>query len=224
MGSGEPEAASAVLAGFCRAGERSGVDLVARVLVICGCRFHVVVGRMQCASARALESGLLLPAEQPHGWGQCSRSARLLKLTARTLSEVLRSVLLVGFCERFTKGSIPRAYSQVEASPRRVLSRPTSCAFLVPFTRMPTRPYTAMELDIAEELVQVAAQLDSDTSDEELADDLLLAAADPLIKRLKQEVGPEHLSLARIRRECEERGTDGDDMSWNTSRCAPILP
>ena len=81
-----------------------------------------------------------------------------------------------------------------------------------------------MELDIAEELVQVAAQLDSDTSDEELADDLLLAAADPLIKRLKQEVGPEHLSLARIRRECEECGTDGDDMSWNTSRCAPILP
>ena len=79
MGSGEPEAASAVLAGFCRAGERSGVDLVARVLVICGCRFHVVVGRMQCASARALASGLLLPAEQPHGWGQRIWSKRLLK-------------------------------------------------------------------------------------------------------------------------------------------------
>ena len=93
MGSREPEAASAVLAGFCRAGERSGVELVAKVPVH-GCRFYVVVGRMQCASARALESGLLLPAEQPHGWGQCSRSARLLKLTARTLSEVLRSVLL----------------------------------------------------------------------------------------------------------------------------------
>ena len=98
MGSGEPEAASAVLAGFCRAGERSGVDLVARVLVICGCRFHVVVGRMQCASARALESGLLLPAEQPHGWGQCVWSERLLKQRQGLWSEVLRSVsLFVGF-------------------------------------------------------------------------------------------------------------------------------
>ena len=78
MGSGEPEAASAVLVGFSRAGERSGVDMVARVSDR-GCRFYVVVGRMQCASARALASGLLLPAEQPHGWGQCIRSARLLK-------------------------------------------------------------------------------------------------------------------------------------------------
>ena len=64
----------------------------------CGCRFHVVVGRMQCASARALESGLLLPAEQPHSWGQCIWSARLLKQRQGLWSEVLRSVsLFVGF-------------------------------------------------------------------------------------------------------------------------------
>ena len=86
-----------MLAGFCRAGERSGVELVAKVPVH-GCRFYVVVGRMQCASARALESGLLLPAEQPHGWGQCVWSERLLKQRQGLWSEVLRSVsLFVGF-------------------------------------------------------------------------------------------------------------------------------
>ena len=69
---------SAAFAALCRVGEWYGVDMVAKVPVH-GCRFYVVVGRMQCASARALESGLLLPAEQPHGWGQCIRSARLLE-------------------------------------------------------------------------------------------------------------------------------------------------
>ena len=68
---------SAAVAALCRVGERYGVDMVAKVPVH-GCRFYVVVGRMQCASARALESGLLLPAEQPHGWGQCVWSERLL--------------------------------------------------------------------------------------------------------------------------------------------------
>ena len=43
---------SAAFAALCRVGERYGVDMVAKVPVH-GCRFYVVVGRMQCASARA---------------------------------------------------------------------------------------------------------------------------------------------------------------------------
>ena len=61
MGSREPEAASAVLAGFCRAGERSGVELVARVLVLrlsvpCGGGSHAVrVG--SCFGVRPFVAG-----------------------------------------------------------------------------------------------------------------------------------------------------------------------
>ena len=61
MGSGEPEAASAALAGFCRAGERSGVELVARVLLMqlsvpCGGGSHAVrVG--SCFGVRPFVAG-----------------------------------------------------------------------------------------------------------------------------------------------------------------------
>jgi hypothetical protein len=39
---------------------------------------------------------------------------------------------------------------------------------------------------------------DDSSGDEELVDELLMAVADPLVKTLKQEIGPERLSLDRI--------------------------
>ena len=41
------------------------------------------------------------------------------------------------------------------------------------------------------------------------------AAAEPLVKRQKQNIGDELLSLARLKREAAQRGLDGDDMSRN---------
>ena len=38
------------------------------------------------------------------------------------------------------------------------------------------------------------------TSDEEIADDLLEAACEPLLKRRREEIGPERLSLERLGR------------------------
>ena len=83
---------------------------------------------------------------------------------------------------------------------------------------MPTRPSTRMERDLCEELAAVAAAIDSDggsTDTDDLLDNLILAAAEPFQRRLKQEIGEEFLSLARLQRECAGFGTDGDDMSWN---------
>ena len=58
---------SAAFAALCRAGERYGVDMVAKVPVH-GCRFYVVAGRMQCASARAqAESFLCRPGSRSLG-------------------------------------------------------------------------------------------------------------------------------------------------------------
>ena len=84
MGSREPEAASAVLAGFCRAGERSGVELVAKVPVH-GCRFYVVVGRMQCASARALASGLFVAGRAATWLGAVQSECAAFEATARAV-------------------------------------------------------------------------------------------------------------------------------------------
>ena len=83
---------------------------------------------------------------------------------------------------------------------------------------MPTLPYSAMELDIARDIASAAAQIDpdSDSSDDELIDQLLLAACEPMVKTLKQEVGDERLSIERLQREAAARGTVGDDRSWNT--------
>ena len=83
---------------------------------------------------------------------------------------------------------------------------------------MPTRPFTRMELDLAQDVAGVMAQIDSDSEssgDEGLVDQLLLAACEPLVKRLKQDVGDEHLSLARLQRECEACGLVGDDKCRN---------
>ena len=74
-----------------------------------------------------------------------------------------------------------------------------------------------MELDIAADIAKTMAMIDSDDSDDdELVDDLLFAAieAGRLTYTLTQEVGPEYLSMERLRRECGEYGTNGDGMSW----------
>ena len=79
---------------------------------------------------------------------------------------------------------------------------------------MPCYPFTAGELDESKTLIELCMHLDDgDDSDVELAEDLLLMAAEPLQRGSKQEIGPEKLSLERLRREAAERGTDGDDPS-----------
>jgi hypothetical protein len=47
-------------------------------------------------------------------------------------------------------------------------------------------------------------------------DALLLYAAEPLQRTLKQDIGPEQLSIARLQREAAARGCDVDDASVTT--------
>ena len=51
------------------------------------------------------------------------------------------------------------------------------------------------------ELAMAIASDDEDSSDEELVDALLLGACEPLVKDMRQQIGPERLSLARLQRE-----------------------
>ena len=79
---------------------------------------------------------------------------------------------------------------------------------------MASHPFTAGELDQSKTLIELCMHLDDgDDSDVELGEDLLLMAAEPLQRGFKQEIGPEKLSLERLRREAAERGTGGDDLS-----------
>ena len=81
---------------------------------------------------------------------------------------------------------------------------------------MPTRAYCAAELDDSQLMLDAALALDSEDEDEaELQEMLMLAACEPAIKRLRQEIGSEKLSLNRLRREAAEHGITGDDVSWN---------
>ena len=77
---------------------------------------------------------------------------------------------------------------------------------------MPTRAYTTPELEDSSALFAVIDALqDGDESDEEVADALTLLAVEPLQQRLIQEIGPEKLSLLRLRREAGKRiGNIGD--------------
>ena len=52
-----------------------------------------------------------------------------------------------------------------------------------------------------------------DERDDELMDMLLLYAAEPLQRTLKQNIGPERLSIARLQREAAARGCNLDDAS-----------
>ena len=81
---------------------------------------------------------------------------------------------------------------------------------------MPTLPYTAMELGDAELMVQLAGSISDDSSgDEETVDTLILSACDPLLRKLKQEIGPERLSLQRLQREAAASGLDAETASHN---------
>ena len=82
---------------------------------------------------------------------------------------------------------------------------------------MPTRPYTMSEIDDSKILATMGEMLlQCDDEDADLAAFACFgAAAEPLVKRQKQNIGKEHFSLARLRREAAEKGFDGDDVSRN---------
>ena len=80
---------------------------------------------------------------------------------------------------------------------------------------MPTRACCAADLDDSQLMLDAALALDSEDEDEaELQEMLVQAACEPAVKRLRQEIGSEKLSLNRMRREAAEHGITGDDVSW----------
>ena len=84
---------------------------------------------------------------------------------------------------------------------------------------MPSRPYFAGELRESSMLLELAAVLESgDESDQELAEDLFLMAAEPMQRRNIQAIGPARLSIERLQREADERGFTDDDLSSNSYR------
>ncbi|KAL1519908.1 hypothetical protein AB1Y20_023397 [Prymnesium parvum] len=82
---------------------------------------------------------------------------------------------------------------------------------------MPTRPFRAADLDDAQFCIAAARVLQS--ADDEDADDmaglLLFAAAEPLMRSIRQEIGNEHLSVESIRRDAAAQGFGGDVFSAN---------
>ena len=82
---------------------------------------------------------------------------------------------------------------------------------------MPTRAWTAADLDDAKACAETAIALEQlgDPNNRETIDILLLAAAEPFTRELRQSVGKEKLSLARLEREATEQGLGGDLMSRN---------
>ena len=75
-----------------------------------------------------------------------------------------------------------------------------------------------MERDIAASYLEAALLLssdDDDTDDEELVDQLLFAGMEPMVKRRRQVIGKERLSIERLRREAantrNELPIEGDD-------------
>ena len=68
---------------------------------------------------------------------------------------------------------------------------------------MPTRPFTATELREAMLFAEFADAMDdsdsdADSDDEDLVDDLLFHSLEIFAPSLRQEIGPEYLSLASI--------------------------
>ena len=83
---------------------------------------------------------------------------------------------------------------------------------------MPTRARTVLETEEANGFFEVALLFDSDdndSSDDEFVDLLLFAGMEPQLKRRRQVIGKERLSIARLRREAQETcngvAIDGDD-------------
>ena len=74
---------------------------------------------------------------------------------------------------------------------------------------MPTRSAFAADLDDSALVLELAKQMDSDDSeDEEMQEYLLLSACEPALKRLRQEIGKEKLSISRLRREAGALGIE----------------
>jgi hypothetical protein len=82
---------------------------------------------------------------------------------------------------------------------------------------MPTQPFTAVELDDSHLALEIMMTLEKSGDDhDEIMDALLLFAAEPLQRTLKQDIGPKRLSIARLQREAAARGCDEDDASVTT--------
>lgn len=82
---------------------------------------------------------------------------------------------------------------------------------------MPTRAFTAADIDDSRFLLDAAHVFMSlgDSDAEDIAGLLLLAAADPFMKVMRQDVGIERLSLERLNREATSRGVGGNVVSHN---------
>ena len=83
---------------------------------------------------------------------------------------------------------------------------------------MPTRARTVLETEEANRFFEAALLFDSDdndSSDDEFVDLLLFAGMEPQLKRRRQVIGKERLSIARLRHEAQETrngvAIDGDD-------------
>ena len=84
---------------------------------------------------------------------------------------------------------------------------------------MPTESFTAAKMEDSRMLLELMLNLEeSGGDDDEIMEALLLYAAEPLQRTLKQDIGPEpeRLSIARLQREAAARGCDVDDTSVNT--------
>ena len=82
---------------------------------------------------------------------------------------------------------------------------------------MPSRPFTAADLDDIKLFVTIGheLQLNGDSDSEHMASLLHIAAAEPLVRISRQEVGPERLSMCRLKLEAAARGFTGDTISSN---------
>ena len=64
---------------------------------------------------------------------------------------------------------------------------------------MPQFPFTASELYDASLLHEMAMAIDDDEgSDDDVVEALMYAAAEPFYRQRLQDIGPEHLSIARL--------------------------
>lgn len=81
---------------------------------------------------------------------------------------------------------------------------------------MPTLPYSTLELEESEFLMELASYIsEDDMDDEELVDWLLDDSVAPFMRIRHQEIGPERLSMARLQRENAAAGLDEFDVSSN---------
>ena len=82
---------------------------------------------------------------------------------------------------------------------------------------MAPQAYTAGELDESKFTVSLAMFMDrygsdNDEDDDQLIDDLVMAAVEPMQRRNLQDIGPEVLSMRRLQREAAALGHVGEDL------------